>query len=425
MTTTIRQSRAFARRSKAVAVCAAAVVALAAGCSNGDDSAESSSTESDTTTSASSSGDSVVADVVAAANAFADSLNEDQSALALLELTEDNATAWSNLPCGQTCRGGVPLEDLDDDQKALAETLLQTALGTDEAGYERVEALRTADDYLAELQASGEGSGPGSGSMPSGTMPSGGPPSGSMPSGAMPSGAMPSGAMPSGGQTPPDGGGDGYGADIYDLALLGDPSEDGTWILHFGGHHLAINFTYKDGEVVGPAPYFVGVEPTSFTADDGTEYAPLQSMADNVKAVTDSLSEEELTEAKLDDSFTDVLVGPGKDGEFPETKQGLQVSALDDDQKQLVLDAMRSWVGVADDATAEEMMATYESELDETYISYSGNTDFTAQGDYFRIDGPSVWIEFVCQNGIVIQDQIHYHTIWRDHTRDYGGEFSF
>jgi hypothetical protein len=42
-----------------------------------------------------------------------------------------------------------------------------------------------------------------------------------------------------------------------------------------------------------------------------------------------------------------------------------------------------------------------------------------------RIDGPGVWIEFVCQNGIVYQGQIHYHTVYRDHTRDYGGEFTF
>ncbi|RZK21647.1 MAG: DUF3500 domain-containing protein [Hymenobacter sp.] len=46
-----------------------------------------------------------------------------------------------------------------------------------------------------------------------------------------------------------------------------------------------------------------------------------------------------------------------------------------------------------------------------------------AVGDYVRIDGPNVWSEFVCQNGIVYHSQIHYHSIWRDRTRDYGGNF--
>ena len=38
-----------------------------------------------------------------------------------------------------------------------------------------------------------------------------------------------------------------------------------------------------------------------------------------------------------------------------------------------------------------------------------------------RIDGPGVWIEFSVQNGIVMSG-VHYHSIWRDHIRDYGGQ---
>ena len=36
-----------------------------------------------------------------------------------------------------------------------------------------------------------------------------------------------------------------------------------------------------------------------------------------------------------------------------------------------------------------------------------------------------MWIEFVCQNGVVFNNAIHYRIIYRDHTRDYGGELSF
>ena len=37
-----------------------------------------------------------------------------------------------------------------------------------------------------------------------------------------------------------------------------------------------------------------------------------------------------------------------------------------------------------------------------------------------RIDGPSVWIEYSTQNGIILTPK-HPHSIWRDHTKDYGG----
>ena len=62
-------------------------------------------------------------------------------------------------------------------------------------------------------------------------------------------------------------------------------------------------------------------------------------------------------------------------------------------------------------------------------MAYSGNssapgTVFTTQGDYIRIDGPHVWIEFACQDGIVFR-KIHYHTVWRDRKTDYGVSYAF
>ncbi|MGW0708808.1 DUF3500 domain-containing protein [Streptomyces sp. NPDC002643] len=320
---------------------------------------------------ASTAASSSASDLVDAASAFVATLDEDQQAEVLLDLTEENATAWSNLPCGSTCRVGIELGTLSDTQLTAAKAVLEAATGTGtDTGYDQISQILAADDYLGETAS-------------------------------------------------------GYSSDNYYLAFLGTPSTDGSWQLHFGGHHLAVNLSYKDGEVEGSTPYFVGVEPTTWTGDDGTSYAPLAGMYDGIKAMVDGLTDDELTEAKLSDSFSDVLLGPDEDGQFPATKEGLAVSELTDDQKELVLDAIKPWVEVADDDTAASLLSDYESELDETYISYSGTTDLDTQGDYVRIDGPGVWIEFVCQDGVIYQNQIHYHTVYRDHTRDYGGEFSF
>jgi hypothetical protein len=309
--------------------------------------------------------------VVDAANTFVDTLDDDQQADVLLDFTEANATAWSNLPCGSTCRVGIELSTLSDTQLTAAKAVVEAATGTGSGtGYDQVSQILAADDVLGKTAS-------------------------------------------------------GYGSGNYYLAFLGTPSTSGTWQLHFGGHHLAVNLTYKDGEVEGTTPYFVGVEPTSWTDDDGTSYAPLSGMRDGMLSMLESLTSDELTEAKLSESYTDVLLGPGDDGDFPETKEGLAVSELTDDQQALVLDAMEPWVDVADDTTAASTLSTYKSELTDTYISYSGTTALDTQGDYVRIDGPGVWIEFVCQDGVVYTSQIHYHTVYRDHDTDYGGEFSF
>lgn len=77
-------------------------------------------------------------------------------------------------------------------------------------------------------------------------------------------------------------------------------------------------------------------------------------------------------------------------------------------------------MGDIDDANAAGIMARYTGELDNTYISYSGTTTMTAINDYVRIDGPSVWIEYSCQHGIVLSGN-HPHSVWRDKIKDYGG----
>lgn len=356
-----------------------------------------------------------VAGVVSAANAFLNTLDSDQQASTLLDLTQDNATAWSNLPCGSSCRVGIQTGTLDEDQLAAMEAVLKEALGTGEdTGYNRVMEILAADDVLSSAGGSSSGA--------PADAPSADPSATSTDAASDAPTDAPTGTPPSGG---PGGGGGGYGSGLYYFAFLGTPSANGTWQLHFGGHHLAVNITYKNGKVAGASPYFVGVEPSSWSDEDGTEHAPLADMRDGMLALTSSLSTEQLAQAKLSESFSDVLLGPDEDGKFPETKEGIKASELSAKQKKLVLAAIHPWIANVDDATAKRLMKTYAKELNETYVAYSGGTGLDTQGDYVRIDGPSVWVEFVCQDGVIYRDQIHYHTVYRDHTRDYGSEFSF
>ena len=69
---------------------------------------------------------------------------------------------------------------------------------------------------------------------------------------------------------------------------------------------------------------------------------------------------------------------------------------------------------------AAAFMAQYTAEINNTYIAYSGSTTLNNQNDYVRIDGPGVWIEYSTQNGIILSPK-HPHSVWRDHTKDYGG----
>lgn len=318
-----------------------------------------------------------VTDVVNAATAFMASLSSSQVSTLVQAFNATNVTKWSNLPVSTGSRLGLRLDGLTAAQQALALAVVQAATGTVAGdGFNEIQQLRAADDNLAA-----------------------------------------------------NGGGSAYGSGVYLIAFLGTPSTTGTWMLQFGGHHLATNITYSNGTVTGASPKFEGVEPLTFTTANanvlpaGTACAPLSNEGTAMLAMLNSLTTAQKATAKLSQTFNDVVLGPNGNGQFPATKVGLQVGTLSAAQQQLVVEAMRPWVQDSDDATAASLLSTYTSQLAGTYIAYSGTGNLTSQSDYVRIDGPNVWIEFVCQGGIVYQGQIHYHTVWRDHARDYGGNF--
>ena len=72
-----------------------------------------------------------------------------------------------------------------------------------------------------------------------------------------------------------------------------------------------------------------------------------------------------------------------------------------------------------DSPQGAEYRKLYMADLDRVKVSYSGSPALKDRGDYVRLDGPRVWIEYATQGSD------HVHTIWRDRLSDYGAEFSF
>jgi Protein of unknown function (DUF3500) len=320
-----------------------------------------------------------VSDVVNAANAFLATLTAAQQSTVLQSFNAANVVKWSNFPiAGYNGRIGIRLDALTAAQRTAAMAVVQAATGTlPNEGFNEIQQIRTADDYLVSA---------GSNSAV-------------------------------------------FGSGIYFIAFLGTPSTTGTWLLQFGGHHLATNITFGGGAVTGATPKFEGVEPLSFQAPNanvlptGTACAPQAQEQAGMVALISSLTAAQQTTARLTQTFTDIVIGPQRDGQFPATRVGLQVSQLSAAQQQLVMDAMAPWVLDADDATGAALLSTYRSQLANTYIAYTGTGAFTAVSDYVRIDGPNVWIELVVQRGAENPAIVHYHTIYRDRARDYGGNF--
>ncbi len=339
--------------------------------------------------------------VVDAANAFLATLSEQQRKVAQIEMTPQNAARWSNFPAGFVPRNGIYFRDMNPAQTAAALKVARLALSKE--GFTRFQEVRAGDDAFAKQDRGPGGRGPGG----RGRGGFGGPPPGGF------------GGPPPGGPGGPGGfGGPGnlFDHGNYIIAFLGKPSKTTPWLLQIGGHHLAFNLLYK-GKAGAATPYFVGVQPNAWKDAAGKTHAPLAPMRDALYGLVHSLAPEQLTQARLDTSFSDVYVGPGRDGQFPARREGVPVSELSATSKKLVKQAIAAWTG--DSVQGAECRKRYYAELDQTRVAWSGATALNAGGDYVRIDGPHVWIEFCCQGSD------HYHTIWRDRATDYGAEFSF
>lgn len=345
--------------------------------SDDDTSDDSDDTSGDGTTSTACSETGDMAELVCKAETFIGTLSTTQQSNLIYDFNDSTAkTTWSNLP--SVSRNGLRIGSLSDAQLDAALDVMMVALT--EQGFDDLEGLLAADDYLVEI-----------------------------------------------------GGGNAYGSANYYIAFIGEPSISSDWMLQFGGHHMAFNITYIGGTGY-PVPMHEGVEPKASFEINSTTYAPLKDEGDALVAMFEGLTDSEFSTAYLSGEwYSDVLVGPDNgNGTYPSDyptgsdRKGVLVSDLTADQQALVTAAIGTWVNDYPANVADHLLTDYTSEdaFADTYIAWAGNTsttiDVDTDGTYMRIDGPRIWIELVCQNGVLVRNQTHYHTIFRDKTYDYG-----
>jgi hypothetical protein len=305
--------------------------------------------------------------IVAAARAVVASLDEASRAKIQYPFDGPQRTKWSNLPSPMFQRDGIRLADLTPAQRAAVDGLLSTALSKD--GYRKVKEIMLADGVLGKGQ-SGRGA---------------------------------------------RGGGPRFAEDEYFLAFLGPPSVTSPWMLQFGGHHLAINLTLA-GSQATMAPSLPAAQPAIYEFE-GRTIRPLGNENDKAFALINALNDAQRQQAIIGSRVADLVLGAGQDGRTIQP-EGIRASALSAQQQAMLLDVVREWAGIQNDAFAEPRMAEIRTNLADTFFAWSGPTT-NGSAAYFRIQGPTLHIEYAPQRDIT-----HIHTIYRDPTNDYGAKFT-
>jgi hypothetical protein len=315
--------------------------------------------------------DSLTARAASAAFAFEASLSPAQRAAVQFSFDSPKRSGWASVPTNLAPRNGVAVRDLNAGQRTRLWALLRTIMSAQ--GYASELGIRKADTYL-KLTYRGADT-PASRFL--------------------------------------------YGQGRYYIALFGRPSRSAKWMVQFTGHHYAVNMTFNGGSVSN-TPYFIGVNPpTAFTLD-GHSYEPMAREVAALFGAVRSLTASQRARARLSQRFHDVLVGAGRDGQFPPA-QGITVSTLSRAEQKLVTRAIWSYVSVMPRAPANRLLATYQRQYSQTKLAWSGSTNATTAQAYVRIQGPRVWIEISRSDlGLLVGERVHYHSIERDLQNDYG-----
>ena len=205
-------------------------------------------------------------------------------------------------------------------------------------------------------------------------------------------------------------------SDRYYFTVFDEPSSSGAWGWRVEGHHLSLNLTLNDGEVVATSPAFMGSNPAiaGEGKHEGLEVlAAEQTVARELLALFDGQAREKVIFDA--EAPPDILTGHDRVAEAGEPL-GVATRDMTDEQADKVVELLQIYTGrLRLDLAKDEFEKVEAAGLENIHFAWAGSAE---PGDphYYRIHGPTFLIEYDnTQN-----DANHIHTVWRDLEGDFG-----
>jgi hypothetical protein len=330
--------------------------------------------------------------VTFAAMGLFDALTRDQRAKVLLAHDDASRTHWNFLP--ESGRHGLALGELDRSQEVHAHRLIAESMSI--PAYARVVQVMANEHVLRELNQ------PVFGHVAS---------------------------------TFRDARG-------YFFTFFGQPQPDSTWGWRLVGHHLSLNVTVVDGDLVNSTPFLFGAEPARFGP-----FRILGEEEDAAFVLFDSLTGAQQGDAiihsKPPADFVTRTVPKIGDVEYPARHGVGRRDAMITDEDRRALAYFRAHprgVRAGDLSTKQRkhfdaLLALYVERVRPGLVGFEMDRIETAGGvealhfawagattidepHYFRIQGQSTLIEFDNAE----DDANHVHSVWRNPSNDFGAD---
>lgn len=341
-----------------------------------------------------------------AAVALLATLGPDQRAKATFPFTDlEERTRWFYTP---NPRQGLPLTEMERDQQRLAHQLVATGLSR--PGYvtaTTIMGLEATLDYLEGWRRPGRGRDPL----------------------------------------------------LYYVSIFGEPADKEVWGWRFEGHHISLNYTILDGQIIAPTPTFFGANPAEAPLGGPATLRPLAAIEDLARELMHLFHEAQRSTALIAATAPPDIVlgnrpfvvegalplpGPVLSG-APHTPElqaateeqwremgltardldalrysshpaGISAGTMSAAQREVLTALIHAYIGrMPEEIAAIEFAKLRQSGIEQIHFAWAGSIE-PRRPHYYRLQGPG----FVVEYDNTQNDANHIHSVWRDPFDDFG-----
>jgi len=201
----------------------------------------------------------------------------------------------------------------------------------------------------------------------------------------------------------------------YYFSIFGTPAARGSWGWRVEGHHLSLNYTLINGQLVSSTPEFFGANPGFIDAGPGREIRVLWPEEDIARQILKTCSADTRKQLWISTDAPNDIRSKGTTQPSTSAPAGLPVSEMNTDQKKLMSELLDEYLrNMPADVVAERRKAISDAGLDNIYFGWWGDADVNKRHHY-RVQGPTFLIEYNnTQNSAN-----HVHAIWRNLAGDF------
>lgn len=202
----------------------------------------------------------------------------------------------------------------------------------------------------------------------------------------------------------------------YYLSVFGTPSKAGKWGWRLEGHHISLNYTINNGEVIGSTPEFFGANPGVIDAGPGRAIRVLAPEEDIARQILKLCSVETAKTVLIDAKAPDDLRGANQPQADATPPVGLSAAQMNADQRKLLGELLNEYLrNMPSDVESKRRARVEKDGLDSISFAWWGGSERN-QPYYYRVQGPS----FLIEHNNTQNNANHIHSYWRDLAGDFG-----